>query len=64
MSKEYKPNVFFDMIFYVAFYFTCLSILIKMFEPYVIYWSVCLVLLFVSFIISAFLVIIVELCEN
>lgn len=64
MSKKYKPNFFLDIIIYISFYFTSLFILIELFKPYIIYWNVCFVLLFVSFIISVFLVIMVEFCED
>jgi len=60
MPKEYKPNFFLDIIIYISFYFTSLFILIKLFKPDMIYWSVCVTLLFTSFIITFLLAIVVE----
>lgn len=55
-----KPNFFLDVVFYISFYFVSLFVLIELFKPYVVYWSVCVILLFSSLIVSLILAIIVE----
>ena len=63
-STDSNNNFFIDVFYYIAIYFTILFILIELFKSYIVYWSVCIGFLFISFIITTVLVIIVEKCRD